>query len=208
MWNIKYKKTLKVVLWKLGWASASEAGGSQRVFLKWEDIRQETRPSSLIGLIRGTPTPALLIKWSDGGDKGRLAGAAGPLSGQNEAKFTPRLNGDPVFYFVLCERRDVTISVIIWRRRRLHASSCCSHSETDTCCKCEQRQGQRQEHFCFTSFTFSPSQSTFIPLILSHSFVFMLLDLNIFPAPSAICTIQYLDLLFILYIYIFLYIYK
>ncbi len=33
--------------------------------------------------------PALLIKWSDGGDKGRLAGAAGPLSGQNEAKFTP-----------------------------------------------------------------------------------------------------------------------
>lgn len=42
----------------------------------------------LIGLIKGTPKPALLIKWSDGGDKACLSGGPGPLDGQNEGEFT------------------------------------------------------------------------------------------------------------------------
>lgn len=74
---------LKVVLWKLCWAFASSFLNCKRTFAS------KTRPESLIGLIGGSPKLALLIKWSDGGDKGRLAGGAGPLSVQNEAKFPP-----------------------------------------------------------------------------------------------------------------------
>lgn len=62
----------------------------------------------------------------------------------------------------------------------------------------EKRKGRGRNISASRASHFPPQ--LFNCLILFHSFVFMLLDPNIFPSPSAICAIQYLYLLCV-YIY-------